>query len=315
MCDPQPGPRCASGVRKRRDSARAEAETVASEMGSLIASGTHDQTTVDALQKRKWAASRRIQETDQEWDETPDGRAELAAAANTLLKNARETDDPNKVRALKSEARSFHDRLRAGVSRHTAKKEALACVRDDDPTGANLTLRLGPGTAWLKNSGLRAQATNRIDIETGPGFAVAVTDRDSSKEEDASGEQYYTERVEFAVEQPITRIGKDGKGGLTVGGHPMSGENPVTVHTDADGVVVSAATSDARWTPASRHVEARGLADRARGLAGVDEGTEIEWDTPVVVNGPDGRPAILRTTGRLESSVSLRDRNSYQPEP
>lgn len=331
MCKSKPGPRCSGHVGQQRERVRIATEQIAARIELVAGTEPLDDKEMSVLQRRKFALARQEQTLNVEWDETPEGRAELVAQAHVARTEERqaeaeiaasafagqpaEADARARARRARAHADEYEARERAGGLRYMMRNEALACWEAGDAAGEAITLRHGAGSAWLGQSDLKDLALGRGRpgeiISVTPGRAVAFLDRTDETDDDGGcdsdgydddgygGGSVVTTRGRVVVEQSVA-VREDNT--LVAGEHPRSSTVGLVVSPEDNDMVraVRPLGSDQHEAPtvyAEVHNE-----DVEEMLGGDPEhSVDIDWDDAWVTRDGTGRPVALRTEGRLET--------------
>ncbi len=181
MCQPKPGPRCASHLRDALTRARAQARE------------NREAFTHDGHVPHPGIEGRILALLD-EYDETPTGQQEL----QEQIDNA----DPHLYDDVEIDI--LRQRLSSGRQRHERKAAALRSTQAGDHHAARMQLRYGSGAAWLATSRLPSQAREAgEDLHVFDGYATAVISTRHSLHHTPTQAPVHTYASTVAYEAPV----------------------------------------------------------------------------------------------------------------
>lgn len=181
MCQPKPGPRCASHLRAALARAREHA-------------AQNRQAFDDGVPRPHPHAEGRILELLDEWDETPTGQREL----DTLIARAEAEGAPEfEIDILRS-------RKASGRERHEAKTAALASMKAGYPAVARFQMRYGAHAGWLGHTTLAAEVkAGDGDLTVYPEYAVGTAFTDHHTESTPDGRDFYVSESRLIIQAPV----------------------------------------------------------------------------------------------------------------
>ena len=279
MCQKKPGPRCAGHLREAMDSVR------------ILLAENHQAMSDGQPVPHPTAAARQMRLQD-EYDETPTGQHELAAAIHR-------SDDPDTKTSLRQ--RKEHARRRYEV-----KKAAAAAEHSGDARASAIIQRTAhPDTGWLAHSRLNALndasfARMRIS-DDGQGMHAAYPPEPTT--------DYSTDPAREVLAAPViyeaqAAPGPDG----TYLVHPGSDREvlyrPSTIDDPHEHLIAYDSETAETGQSMSLHDMAPWPA-HAPALDTHDQPVDYAWEgQPDIVRDPLGTPVLIRWYGTAQQSLT-----------
>jgi hypothetical protein len=285
VCQKKPGPRCAGHVGKQRDKAIADLIAVDRQISrSLRESPTTD---IGSLQRQKWDLQAQVARLNDEYDETPTGRAFIAENMRGL--------SPSEIRES-----GLGVRLQAATDRYDRKIAALRAAEQGDTLGAAVALNYGAHAGWLTHADVELSSTGRLP--SGSFYREGTLLSVDNRRVETVG---YAERersvlvADLIAEHPIEP-----------GPHPntyvisTSHTDPVLVTVNASDEVVSMRTFDpddstGGYGPEMMPAFAKAMDYTDLGDYADDDATESWHEAPYVRRDAQGRALTIQAAGEI----------------